>query len=64
MRLTDRVSGWCNQRGHSKAEVAELLGITPNTMTSRLAGETGWTWSEACKLAEMMDVPLDELADR
>lgn len=64
MRLTEKVSSWCNLSGHSKTEVANALGIAPNTLTSRLAGKTDWTWSEACKLSALMDTPLDELAGR
>lgn len=63
MRLTEKASAWANLKGNSKSQIAQALNISPNTLTSRLSEETEWTWREGCKLAKLMDCPIDELAE-
>lgn len=62
-KLTEKVSAWANAKGNSKAKVCELLGISANTLTSRLQGETEWTWPEAVTLIRTMGWNPDELVD-
>lgn len=63
MKLTEKVSAWANKSGNTKAHLCELLDISPNTLTSRLQGETEWTWPEAVKLAKYLELDLNDLVD-
>lgn len=63
IKLTEKVSAWANAKGNTKAQLCEVIGVSANTLTSRLQGETEWTWKEAITLAKFMQCSLDDLAD-
>lgn len=62
-RLTEKASAWANAKGNSKTQLCEVVGVSPNTLTSRLQGETEWTWTEAIKLIKFMGWDPNELVD-
>ena len=48
------------------AEIAELLGILPSTVSSKINGKTDFTLSEAVKIKEFLhtSLTLEELFER
>lgn len=58
------IGAWLLIDGNTRERLAELLGITRPTLATRLTGQSEWTWPEACKLADVLDIQdLDELRD-
>lgn len=46
-KITEKVGGWLQRPGNTKKKMAAELGITPDSLTNKLTGETPWLWSEA-----------------
>lgn len=47
------------ERGFKIGYVAKQLGITPNCLSRKLKGKSEFTISEAKKLCEILDVPVN-----
>lgn len=63
--LDMRVADWCRRNGYTKERFAhEVMGMSPNTLMYKLRGDTEFTLTEARRIAELLDAPLDELAGR
>ena len=45
-KITEKVGGWLQKSGNTKKKMAAELGITPDSLTNELTGETPWLWSE------------------
>ena len=61
-RINEKVGAWLLEKGHTRTSLAATLGITTVTLDNKLTGETDWSWSQAKKLADILDCSLDELA--
>lgn len=49
--------------GYTMSEFAPLVGLTPQSFSSRVNGKTDFTFKEACKIKEKLgvDLSLEEL---
>lgn len=56
-----RIAEWLLTPKNTKVLLAELLGITTQTLNSRIIGEYEWTWAEICKLADLFNCSTEEL---
>lgn len=43
-------------------KMAQLLGMTANTLRAKRSGERDWTWSEILHLSDLLGVTPNELA--
>ena len=50
-KITEKVGGWLQKSGNTKKKMAAELGITPDSLTNKLTGETPWHWSEVRTIA-------------
>ena len=50
-KITEKVGGWLQKSGNTKKKMAAELGITPDSLTNKLAGETPWLWNEVRTIA-------------
>ena len=50
-KITEKVGGWLQKSGNTKKKMAAELGITPDSLTNKLTGETPWLWNEARTIA-------------
>lgn len=60
-KLNGKIGAWLLDPKHTKAALADALGIHVNTLTSRLSGETEWYLSEAIKVCKFIGFSIDEL---
>ena len=50
-KITEKVGGWLQKSGNTKKKMAAELGITPDSLTNKLPGETPWLWNEVRTIA-------------
>ena len=50
-KITEKVGGWLQKSGNTKKKMAAELGITPDSLTNKLTGETPWLWNEVRPIA-------------
>lgn len=50
-KIAEKVGGWLQKSGNTKKKMASELGITPDSLTNKLTGETPWLWSEVRTIA-------------
>lgn len=43
-------------------ELADRLGVSPSTISTRLSGQLPWSVPEAVRVAEILGIPLDQLS--
>ena len=43
-------------------QMAEILGMTANTLRAKRTGKSDWTWREILKLCDLLDTSPNELA--
>ena len=60
-RINEKVGAWLLQ-GHTRTELAELLGMSRQTLSNRLDGTAMWNWDEVLKLADLLGVTPNEMA--
>ena len=49
-----RVGSWLMEKGNTKQELADRLGISTVSLNRKLDGEVRWTWDEVCCLADIL----------
>ena len=59
--IRERVALYMAKTGATKTEIADALGVTRQTLHSKLSGETDFKLSEAEKLATMIGCSVDDL---
>lgn len=63
--MTDAINAtvgkWLLDTSHTKVQLANELGVTVETLTNKLQGETKWYWREVCQLADYLGVNLNDL---
>ena len=60
-KITEKVGGWLQKPGNTKKKMAAELGISPDSLTNKLTGETPWLWNEVCLVSEILKCPIAEL---
>ena len=50
-KITEKVGGRLQKSGNTKKKMAAELGITPDSLTNKLTGETPWLWNEVRTIA-------------
>ena len=61
-RINEKIGAWLVAEGNTMGKLADDLGITRQTLRSKLYGETDWTWSQVVSIAKITETSLDELA--
>ena len=59
--IRDRIGIYLMREHATKKSVAELLGISVNTLNSKLDGDSSFSLEQAIKIADMVGCTLDEL---
>ena len=63
--MTDEINScvgkWLLEKGHTKTDLANTIGVSLPMLTNKLQGETKWSWPEVCALADALDVSLETL---
>ncbi len=59
--MRDRIGGWLLVPGNTRERLAELLGMSHDTLARRMDGSTDWSWTEARKLAEILGCEVSDL---
>lgn len=63
-KTSERVNAYITERGITQQKVADVLGITWNSVHLKLSGKRSFTLQEALALAEWMGCSLDYLTGR
>ena len=50
----------CDMR---QQELADRLGVSPATISTRLSGRLPWSVPEAVQVAKILDIPMDRLSE-
>ena len=61
LRVSGEVRAWMARRGVRQQDLAERLGITQPSLSSRLRGRTRWTINDLVVVAETLNVPVSVL---
>ena len=59
----DIVRGMIAERRTSQKQIAEKMGITPQSLSRKLNQKRSFTVQEATKLCELLDIPIDRRAE-
>ena len=59
--IRERLGAFLASNGATKTIVANALGISLNTLNSKLDGRTSFTFGQAAALASLMGCALDDL---
>lgn len=62
--IKERLGAYLAGTGSTKASVAKHLGISMQTLYSKLRGESEFTLSQAFALADLMGCSVDDLRRR
>ncbi|WP_407640838.1 helix-turn-helix domain-containing protein [Arcanobacterium ihumii] len=57
----ERVNLWLRRRGLTQMSLADKLGITSATMSTKIAGKTSWSVEDLVKTAAFLDVSIADL---
>lgn len=52
--MRDRIGGWLLDKDNTRQKLADLLGISVVTLANHMNGTTDWSWTEVCKLADIL----------
>lgn len=63
-RIAEKVGAWLLVSGNTKQLLSDKLGMSVGALNNRLSGETEWSWSEVCKLAEITGCSLSDFATK
>lgn len=63
LRVFEKVSQWLDKPGHTRAEICERLGISNQTLASKLSGESEFKLSEAAKLAQLIGCKVSDFVE-
>lgn len=55
-----RLRGRIKEKFGSQAAFARAMNMDPSSLSSKLGGNTGWSWNEVARAAELLDFPLTE----
>lgn len=61
VKLNEKIGAWLLIPGHTKHELASLLGISHQTLNNRLDGTYDWQWQEVKALSELFGCTVDSL---
>ena len=59
-KITEKVGGWLQRPGNTKKKMAAELGITPDSLTNKLTGETPWLWLEVKKIVSIIGCKISD----
>lgn len=59
--VNEKIGAWFLE-GHTRTELAKLIGISRPALNKRIEGKTKWKWSEVIKVSEITGSSLNELA--
>ena len=60
-KIAEKVGAWLLQSGNTKQDLANELGMSAFTLSIKLRGETEWSWSQVCKIADVLGCSLSDL---
>ena len=60
--VNEKIGAWLLVNGNTRAELADALGITRPTLSTRLDGSAPWRFSEIIKLSELLGTTPNDLA--
>lgn len=60
--ISEAVSSYESMHQITHGQMAELLGMSANTLRWKCSGAKDWKWSEILHLSELLGVTPDELA--
>lgn len=56
-----RLKGRIRECGFADKDIARLLGLTPQTFSSKLNGKADWNVSEMWKICEILNIPVTDM---
>lgn len=60
-KINEKVGAWLLVDGNTKQLLANELDISTVTLNKKLGGETDWSWSQVCKIADLIGCELSDL---
>lgn len=61
MKMKERIAIWLSSDGHTKQDLASMLGVSPRTLRNRMTDTYEWTWNEVKLLAKVLDCSTEDL---
>lgn len=62
--MKSKIGFWIDERGYRKKYIAKQLDVTPNQISNWISGRSYPTIEKAFKLADLLDVKVDDLYER
>lgn len=61
VKMKERIAVWLSADGHTKQDLASMLGVSPRTLRNRMTDTYEWTWNEVKLLAKVLDCSTEDL---
>jgi putative transcriptional regulator len=62
--MKSRIGYWIEEKGYMKKYIAKQIGVSQNQISNWISGKSSPTIEKAFKLAELLDVKVDDLYER
>ncbi|MDF2534435.1 MAG: transcriptional regulator [Bacillales bacterium] len=62
--MKSKIGYWIEQRGYMKKYIAKQLEVTPTQLSNWVSGKSHPTIEKAFKLAEILEIKVDDLYER
>lgn len=53
--------GWFHVRGYQDQEVAQAIGISPSTLSTKMQGHSAWTSCEIAAICELLEIQQKDI---
>ncbi len=61
--LDELVAARLRRTGTTRAELSNIVGVSPNTLNAKIIGASEFSLGEAKSLSDWLDVPIQELCE-
>lgn len=61
--LDELVAARLRRTGTTRAELSNIVGVSPNTLNAKITGTSEFTLGEAKSLSDWLDVPIQEICE-
>ncbi|MGG1676652.1 helix-turn-helix transcriptional regulator [Neobacillus sp. NRS-1170] len=62
--MKSKIGFWIEEKGYRKKYIAKQLEVTPNQISNWISGRSFPTIEKAFKLADLLEVKVDDLYER
>lgn len=56
-----KLRGWFHSCGYRDQEVAQAIGISPSTLSTKMQGHSAWTSCEIAAICELLEIQQKDI---